>query len=60
MYNFDVFSKAILDFWIGKIRSVVFSGKLSTLESLLHLVHLFYISNLKGLACVIMRKQPVS
>jgi hypothetical protein len=40
-------SKAILDCWIGIIRSAVLSGKLSILDNLLHLVHLFYTSNLK-------------
>jgi hypothetical protein len=47
MLYFDVFSKAILVCWIGIIGSAVFSGKLSILENLLHLVHLFYTSNLK-------------
>jgi hypothetical protein len=47
MLYFDVFSKAILDCWIGIIGSAVLSGKLSILESLLRLVHLFYTSNLK-------------
>jgi hypothetical protein len=36
-----------LIFWIGIIGSAVFYGKLSILENLLHLVHLFYTSNLK-------------
>jgi hypothetical protein len=43
MYNFDVFSKVILDCLIGIIGNTVFSGKLSILENLLHL---FYTSNL--------------
>jgi hypothetical protein len=47
MLNFYVFSKAILDCWIGIIGSAVLSDKLSTLENLLHIVHLFYTSNLK-------------
>jgi hypothetical protein len=47
MYNFDVFSKAVLDCWIGIDGRTVFSGKLSILENLLHLVQLFYTSNLK-------------
>jgi hypothetical protein len=42
-----VLSKAIPDCWIGIIGSTVFSGKLSILENLLHLVNLFYTSNLK-------------
>jgi hypothetical protein len=48
MYSFGVFSKAMLDCWIGIIGSTVFSGKLSILENLLHLVHLFHTSNLKA------------
>jgi hypothetical protein len=47
MNNFEVFAKAILDCWIGIIGSTIFSGKLSILENLLHLVHLFYIRSLK-------------
>jgi hypothetical protein len=43
----DVFSKAILDWWVRIIGSAVFSGKLCVLNNLLHLVHLFYTSNLK-------------
>jgi hypothetical protein len=44
--NFDVFCEAIFDCWIGITGSAVLSGKLSLLENLLHLVHLFYTSNL--------------
>jgi hypothetical protein len=44
---FDVFSKAMLDCWIGIIRSAVFFVKLSIIENLLHLVNLFYTSNLR-------------
>jgi hypothetical protein len=34
--------------WSGIIGSAVLSGKLSILENLLHLVNLFYTSNLKA------------
>jgi hypothetical protein len=44
MLYFDVFSKAMLDYWIGIIGSAIFSSKLSILENLLHL---FCTSNLK-------------
>jgi hypothetical protein len=42
-----MFSKAVLNCWIGIIGSAILSGKLSILENLLHLVHLFYTINLK-------------
>jgi hypothetical protein len=44
---FFVFSKAIFEWWIGITGSAVLSDELSILENLLHLVHLFYTSNLK-------------
>jgi hypothetical protein len=47
MLYFDVFSKVMLDCWIGIIGRIIFSSKLSDIENLLHLVHLFYTSHLK-------------
>jgi hypothetical protein len=46
-YSFDVFTKVILDCWIGIIRSAVLSGKLNILENILHSVNLLHTSNLK-------------